>query len=123
MLEPIWSDKPREAQLIRANVELVLNFAQAEGLRVGDNPARWDLLKHLLPDRKGARTVGHFQALSYIDMPALLTDLEKQDAMSAVCAGFTILTGARTKESTACRWADIDLAARTRTVQILKGSK
>lgn len=36
---------------------------------------------------------------------------------------FTILTAARTKESTACRWSDIDLAARARVVQILKGGK
>jgi len=36
---------------------------------------------------------------------------------------FTILTAARTKESIACRWADIDLDAHTRVVQILKGGR
>lgn len=121
VIEPIWYDKPRTAQLVRANVESVVNFAQAEGQRTGDNPARWDLLKHSLPARKGARTAGHYRALQYSDVPALLKELEKLDLISAVCMRFTILTVARTKESTGCRWPEIDWAARTRGVQILKG--
>ena len=123
VIEPIWYEKPRVAQLVRANVESVLDLARAEGQRTTDNPARWELLKHSLPARKGARTAGHFRALTYSDMPALLKDVEKEDAISAVCMRFTILTVARTNESTACRWTDIDLATRTRGVQILKGGK
>jgi integrase len=123
VLEPIWYDKPRTAQLVRANVESVLNFAQAEGQRQGDNPARWELLKHSLPARKGARVAGHYRALSYTDMPTLLRDLVKLDVISAACMRFTILTVARTKESTACRWSEVDMAARTRGIQILKGGQ
>jgi integrase len=124
IIEPIWYDKPRAAQLVRANVESVLDLARAEGQRTTDNPARWELLKHSLPARKGARVAGHYRALSYSDMPALLKDLDKQGGvMSAVCLRFTILTVARTKESTACRWPEIDMAARTRGVQILKGGE
>jgi integrase len=96
-------------------------MAYADGQRTADNPARWGLLRHSLPARKGARRGGHFRALAYSDMPALLADLKAQTSISAVCMRFTILTVARTKESTACRWTDIDLAARTRGVQILKG--
>lgn len=123
VLDLIWYDKPRMAQLVRANLESVLNFAQAEGMRKADNPARWDLLRHTLPARKGARAAGHFRALTYTDMPELLKDLEQQDTVSALCARFTILTVARTKEATACRWPDVDLLARTRVVQILKGGQ
>ncbi len=123
VIEPIWYDKPRTAQLVRANVESVLNFAQAEGQRTGDNPARWDLLKHSLPARKGARTAGHYRALAYSDMPTLLKGLEKLDVISAICLRFTILTVARTKESTSCAWTDVDMVARTRGVQILKGGE
>jgi integrase len=102
----------------------VLNFAYAEGQRAGVNPARWDLLKHSMPARKGARMAGHFRALAYSDMPSLLKAIEGEtDAISALCMRFTILTVARTKESTACRWAEIDFAARTRGVQILKGGR
>ncbi len=120
-LEPIWYEKPRAAQVVRASIESVLNFAYAEGQRTGDNPARWDLLKHSLPARKGARAGGHFRALAYSVMPTLLAALTADPTMAALCMRFTILTVARTKESTSCRWADVDLAARTRSVEILKG--
>jgi integrase len=123
VLEPIWYEKPRVAQFVRANIESVLNMAFADGQRTADNPARWDLLKHSLPARKGARTAGHFRALAYSDMPKLLKDLAQMDEMSAHCLLFTILTAARTKESTTCRWSDIDLVAKTRAVQILKGGR
>jgi integrase len=109
--------------LVRANIESILNMAHSDGQRGADNPARWDLLKHSLPERKGARAGGHFRALAYSDMPALLKDLKELAPISAACMRFTILTAARTKESTACRWADIDLDGRTRVVQILKGGK
>jgi integrase len=122
VLEPIWYDKPRVAQFVRASVESVLNFAYAEGQRTGDNPARWDLSKHSLPARKGARSGGHFRALSYPDVPSLLKALEGQaGTVSALCMRFTILTVARTKESIACRWGEVDFANRVRAVQIIKG--
>jgi integrase len=123
VLEPIWYDKPRVSHLVRANIESVLDLARAEGQRTTDNPARWDLLKHTLPARKGARAAGHFRALSYSDIPALLKDLQEENVISAAALRFTILTAARTKETAGCRWSDIDLVARTRTVQILKGGQ
>ena len=59
---------------------------------------------------RGARTAGHLRAL-YVDMPALLKDLANKDVMSAsLPALYAILTAARTKEATGCRWGDIDLA-------------
>jgi len=123
VLEPICYDKPRVSHFVRANIESVPNYARAEGHRDADNPARWDLLKHTLPARKGARTAGHFRALSYSDVPALWKALLDQETISARCLQFTILTAARTKESSRCRWSDIDLAARIRGVQILKGGQ
>ena len=86
VLEPIWYEKPRVAQIVRANIESVLNFAQAEGQREGDNLARWELLRHSLPSRKGGRAKGHFRALYYSVMPALLKDLTADGTISALCA-------------------------------------
>jgi integrase len=123
VIEPIWYAKPRLAAVVRANLESVLNMASADGQRTADNPARWDLLRHSLPARKGARTAGHFRALAYSDMPALLKALLADPSISATCMRFTILTVARTNESVACRWSDVDFAARTRGVQILKGGQ
>ena len=108
---------------MRANIESVLDLARALGQRDSDNPARWELLRHVLPARKGARAPGHFRALAYSDLPALVKDLKQEDVISARCLRFTILTAARTKESTGCRWSDIDMEARTRSVQILKGGQ
>ena len=121
VIEPIWYEKPRVAQSVRANIESVLNLAQAEGQRASDNPARWDLLKHSLPARNGARTAGHFRALPYAHMPELLRALCADKSMSALCLRFTILTVARTKEAIACRWPEVDFLAKTRVVAILKG--
>lgn len=121
VMEPVWYSIPREAQLIRANIESVLDLARAEGQRTTDNPARWQLLKHSLPARRGARTAGHFRALPYTDVPDLLKVLQANGTIAALCMRFTILTVARTKESTGCRWSEVDLTARTRGVQILKG--
>ncbi len=121
VLEPIWYTIPRIAQVIRAHIEAVLNMAYVDGQRSADNPARWDLLKHTLPARKGARMAGHFRALPYSAVPALLKALEAQDAVSAACMRFTILTAARTKEALTCRWSDVDLTKRIRVVEILKG--
>ncbi len=107
---------------MRANTESVLDLARAEGQRTTDNPARWDILKHLYRPAK-ARRAGHSRALPYTDMPALMKDLQADASISAVCFRFTILTVARTNESTSCPWPDIDFDARTRCVQILKGGK
>src|SRR5215470_835793 len=112
VIEPIWYDKPRVAQLVRANIESVLNMAYADGQRAADNPARWDLLRHTLPARKGARAAGHFRALSYSDMSPLMVALGADSAIAALCMRFTILTVARTKESIACRWSEVDFGAR-----------
>jgi integrase len=122
VLEPMVRQAP-VSHLVRVNIESVLDLARAEGQRTTDNPARWDLLKHTLPARKGARAAGHFRALSYSDIPALLKDLQQEDVISEVALRFTILTVARTEETAGCRWPDIDFAARTRTVQILKGGE
>jgi integrase len=121
VIEPIWYDKPRVAQLVRANVESVLNFAKAMGWRKGDNPAQWDVLKHALPARKGARAKGHFRALHYSDMPELLTALKAERTVSALCMQFTVYTVARTIEATPCHWSQVDFNARIRSVPVLKG--
>src|SRR5262249_42481991 len=97
VIEPVWYDRPRASEFLRANVEAVLNFATAQGQRPSDNPARWDLLKHALPARRGARAKGHLRALHYNDVPGFLAALRAQKTTSALCLQFTLLTVARTK--------------------------
>lgn len=40
-LTPIWETKTETANRIRAILERIHDMAGAEGLRTGDNPARW----------------------------------------------------------------------------------
>lgn len=45
ILRPIWKGKTETASRVRGRVEKILDYATAQGLRTGDNPARW--LGHL----------------------------------------------------------------------------
>ena len=52
VLAPIWTQIPETASRVRGRIERVLNAAKARGLRMGENPARWnDHLSILLPAR------------------------------------------------------------------------
>jgi hypothetical protein len=41
VLKIIWSAKPETASRVRGRIERVLDAAKAQGLRNGENPARW----------------------------------------------------------------------------------
>lgn len=41
-LRPIWATKNTTAQRVRQRIEAVLDWAAANKLRTGDNPAKWD---------------------------------------------------------------------------------
>jgi len=53
VLKPLWNEKPETASRLRGRVERVLDAAKAQGLRSGENPARWrGHLDQLLPKRQ-----------------------------------------------------------------------
>ncbi len=41
VLKPLWTKKQETASRVRGRIERVLDAAKAEGLRGGENPARW----------------------------------------------------------------------------------
>jgi hypothetical protein len=41
VLKPIWNSKCETASRLRGRIERVLDAAKAQGLRSGENPARW----------------------------------------------------------------------------------
>ena len=116
VLKPLWTEKPETAARLRQRVEAVLDAAKAQGLREGDNPARWKgHLKHLLPKRtKLAR--GHYAAMPYADVPAFMARLREDENTAARALEFTILTAARSGEVYGARWAEIDLDAKVWTI-------
>jgi integrase len=109
VLKPLWSDKPETASRLRGRIERVLDAAKAQGLRSGENPARWrGHLDQLLPKRQRL-TRGHHAAMEYSDLPTFLDDLKTRQATAARALEFTILTAARSREVLGARREEFDL--------------
>jgi integrase len=116
VVKPIWHSKPETASRLRGRIERVLDAAKAEGLRRGDNPARWrGNLKALLPERD-ASARKHHAAMAYADLPAFMVRLRDRRATAALALEFTILTAARTNETLGARWPELDLEGATWTI-------
>src|SRR5208282_3452711 len=109
VLKSLWNDKPETASRLRGRIERVLDAAKAQGLRSGENPARWrGHLDQLLPKRHRL-TRGHHAAMSYADLPAFMSDLQTRQATAALALDFAILTAARSGEVLGARWDEFDL--------------
>jgi integrase len=109
ILKPLWNEKPETASRLRGRVERVLDAAKAQGLRSGENPARWrGHLDQLLPKRQRL-TRGHHAAMNYVELPAFMSDLQARQATAALALEFAILTAARSGEALGARWEEFDL--------------
>jgi integrase len=87
----------------------VLDAAKAQGLRNGENPARWrGHLDQLLPKRQRL-TRGHHAALAYVKLPAFMSDLQARQATAALALEFAILTAARSGEVLGAQWDEFDV--------------
>ena len=75
-LQPIWSRIPQTARRVRGRIEAVLQYGTAARLRSGDNPASWDILKHLLGDKKTVDA--HHTALPFAAAPAFFAELRQR---------------------------------------------
>lgn len=108
-LEAIWSEKPETASRLRGRIENVLDAAKVQGLRSGENSARWrGHLDHLLPKPEKLQR-GHHAALPYAELPAFMSDLATRDALAARALEYTILTVARSGETLGATWSEVDL--------------
>jgi integrase len=120
VLKPLWSDKPETASRFRGRIERVLDAAKAQGLRSGENPARWrGHLDQLLPKRQRL-TRGHHAAMNYAELPAFMGDLQSRQATAARALEFLILTAARSGEVLGARWDEFDLDRGVWTVSALR---
>ena len=108
-LEAIWSTKPETASRVRGRIENVLDAAKVQGLRTGENPARWrGHLDHLLSKPQKLQR-GHHAALPYDVLPAFMAELATREALAARALEYTILTVARSGEALGATWAEVDL--------------
>src|SRR5271169_4149822 len=109
VLKPIWNNKLETASRLRGRIERVLDAAKAQGLRGGENPARWrGHLDQLLPKRQRL-TRGHHAAMNYAELPAFISDLQTRSASAASALEFAILTAARSGEVLGARFEEFDL--------------
>jgi integrase len=107
VLQPLWQRIPETANRLRARIEHVLDAAKAQGLRDGENPARWrGHLDQLLARRKRLEPP-HHSALPYADIPEFLRTLRQQRGVAPRALEFLILTAARTSEVTGARVEEI----------------
>jgi integrase len=114
-LKPIWTTRPETASRVRQRIERVIDAAKAQGLRLGENPARWrGHLDHLLA--KPSKLRGHFEAMPYTEVSSFMTRLGERGEIAAKALGFLILTACRTNEVLGARWEEIDWEARTWTI-------
>jgi len=99
LLNPIWLTKRETAARVRGRIEKIMDAAKAEGLRTGDNPALWGILKHLLPKQDRKRRVKHHPALPFKEMPAFYASLAADTSRAAHLLRWIILTACRFNEA------------------------
>lgn len=116
VLRPIWSTVPETAQRLRGRIEAILDAARVQGLREGENPARWrGHLSHLLAKRQKL-TRGHHRALPFERVPDFTVELRSRLDVSARLLEFIVLTAARSGEARGARWCEFDVAGRVWTI-------
>lgn len=109
VLKPLWKQRPETASRLRGRVERVLDAARAQGLRSGENPARWrGHLDQLLAKRQRL-TRGHHAAMPYAEVPSFIARLHSREGSAALALEFAVLTAARSGEAIGARWAEVDL--------------
>jgi integrase len=106
-IKPVWTRAPETASRLRGRIERILDFAKARGYLLGDNPARWELLKGVLPKKPKAE---HHKAMPISELPAFMAGLREKESLSAKALEFLILTASRTNEVIAMRWSEVDFA-------------
>lgn len=110
ILRPIWREKTETASRLRNRVELVLDWATAQGLREGPNPACWrGCLNAVFPRPSKVAKPKHHAAMPFADVPAFVAALRKVDTTAARALELAILTAARSGEVRLARWSEIDL--------------
>ena len=117
IVEPLWQDKTETATRVLNRMSLILDWATARKLRIGDNPARWKgHLEAVLPKRSKVQKVVNHSALPYSRLPQFMTTLRQQSEIGARAVELMILTATRTKEVRFAPWCEFDLEGRLWTI-------
>ncbi|MEO6092267.1 MAG: integrase arm-type DNA-binding domain-containing protein, partial [Novosphingobium sp.] len=111
-LSPVWIAKPHLAKKLRVRTLQVLSFARARGWREAPLPDPRELRDGLASQPRSK----NFAAMPYASVPAFMAgQLSKPDTAGRLALLFTIATAARSGETRAATWDQVDLDARTWT--------
>ncbi len=98
-----------QGERTRTKLEQVIQYGQAQRLypRGVENPASWDIQRHLVPGlRKNSK--GHRLALPLQQVRDFMQKLRQQKSISGWALEFAILTLCRTQEVLGARWDEIE---------------
>ncbi len=116
VLTPIWGSRPETARRVRQRIRTVMRWAMAHGF-AENNPAGEAIGGALstMPKLKA-----HLRALPYREVPATLHVVDSSQASVAakLCLRSTVLTAARSGETRAAVWAEIDVDRALWTVPV-----
>jgi len=116
-LTPIWTTKNVTAKRLRQRIEAVLDFAKANELRDGDNPAQWrGHLEHALPKPATVTTIKHFRALPFAEIGNFMHKLRQCAGVPARTLEFAVLTNLRIGSVIRAHKDEIDLVKMIWTV-------
>jgi integrase len=107
-LLPLWQKTPTTARRVREKLESILDAATVEGLRRGENPARFKGHLEFVMPKTGKTIRKHHAALDYEDVPAFIEKLRQDTSVGALALEFTILTAARSGEALGAQWSEFD---------------
>jgi len=117
ILNPIWASKNETASRVRGRIEKILNWCNATGIEMPENPAQWKgHLDHILPKPSKVKKEEHHPALPIDQVPAFFDELSQRSGTAARALEFTILTACRTNEVTESRWEEFDLGKKVWTI-------
>jgi integrase len=120
ILQPVWGRIPETASRLRGRIEAVLDYAKANGLRSGENPAAWRGHLALILPKRQKLSRGHHAALPYGDLSEFIAKLRDTESVHALALEFLILTAGRSGEVLGATWEEIDTDAK---IWIVPGSR
>lgn len=110
VLQPIWTTKHQTAKKLRGRIENILDWAKAQDLRSGENPASRAAVKYLLPDQ--ATEVRNHPSLPWAEVGEFYRSLQADTSIPCRALELLILTALRSNEVLGARWEEFDLANR-----------
>jgi integrase len=117
VLQPVWGSIPETASRVRGRIEAVIDYAKANSLRSGENPAAWRGHLALILPKRQKLSRGHHAAMPYAEVPAFVGKLREVESIPALALEFLILTAARSGEVLGARWDEINMAAKIWTLE------